>query len=728
MNRSVLASVAILFSLFTVLLIPLSIHAVKASAASIEISPNTSVQNGADFVLNITVNNASNMHAWNIDIKFRKVIKIANVSAASWAVSDYSYNYYELAVNSTGAAAELHFTAVYNGTTQIDVLSSTILDSGGNEIPHTCSSCNVTVLGDSEQYFLNVCILGYESYDLAVGTGALKVTPDNPCAFDNGTMTYVYDACTNVTIEAGEHYKLCQCIRVDNTTYTTKAIFVAMNSDHEVLVSFRFPVLTAHTTEPDTEVQIGFNSGVTNSSGYVAIESFLGNWTLKAAKWGYSDVIQDITLTGDRSIDIQMNKTSYIYTPQAVGLRNGTWMTYEAPSIEMPWYFNVTVEDVSGTVISGYTAGDFGTGRFLLDISPGSTTSLSNLGLPLIIPANLAVGQFIPPLVPFNSTAYVQDVVYWHARKAIRATGYNHGSFCTFYWDQRTGVLLEKRSEFPGRYDGTATTRLVRTNAFDEDLHCKTELRTTTSNEIALEISLTYPSDGIPLDDARVTVGTKQAENVGNGKYIAVLDEWEPNATLQVHVEEGPASTQGFLVTKDFDVSFPAPGNAVLPLALVAGLTVVIVTAFAVSIDRDRKAKPPTRTVQKTQARTDYAIPRGHRTTMEVLHIADLKVTMAKWIEKTWKRKGTILWVLILLFPIIFIEFAFLQAAIQYGSILLFLGLCGYLVIASYVMIMMTPFGWVWLPVAIFVTIYKWGKKSEEKERETKNVEKMGRQ
>jgi hypothetical protein len=586
MNRSVLASVAILFSLFTVLLIPLCIHAVKASAASIEISPNTTVQNGADFVLNITVNNASDMHAWNIDIKFRKVIKIANVVAASWVVNDHSYNYYELAVNSTGAGAELHFTTVYNGTTQIDVQSSTILDSDGNEIPHTRSSCNVTVLGNSEQYFLKmrVSVSGYELCEW--GMSPLSVTPDTSWIYDNGTMTYVYDSCTNVTIEAAESYfgSICQYIRVDNTTYTTKAICVTMNSDHEVLAFFRFPVLTVHTTEPDTEVQIGSNSGVTNSSGYVAIESLVGTWTLKAAKWGYCDVIQNIALTGDRSINIQMDKTSYIYTPHAVGVRNGTWMTYEVMALGAPGYYNVTVENVTGTVISGYS--DFGADHFLLDISPGSTTSLSNLGLPLIIPANLAVGQFIPPLVPFNSTAYVQDVVYWHARKAIRATGYR-GSAFTFYWDQATGVLLEKRSSF-GVVD-TLTT-LVRTNAFDDDLTCRTDLRTTASNKTALEINLMYQSDGIPVEDAIVTVGTKQAENAGNGKYIAVLDEWEPNATFHVHVE-------GFLVVKDLDVSFPAGGNNDISLTLVAGLVAVIVIVSAVFLEKHRKTKQSTRTI-----------------------------------------------------------------------------------------------------------------------------------
>jgi hypothetical protein len=582
MNRSVLVSIAILFSLFTVLLIPLCIPAVKASAASIEISPNTTVQNGADFVLNITVNNASDMHSWDIDIRFRKVIKITDVVAASWVVSDYRYNYYELAVNSTGDGAELHFTTVYNGTTQIDVLGSTILDSEGSEIPHLCSSCSVTVLGNSEQYFLSMRV-SFSGYELREwGLSPLSVAPDTSWIYDNGTMTYVYDGCTNVTIQVAKPWDgyIYQYTTVDNATCTTEAIHVTMDSDHEVSAFFRLPVLTVHTTEPDTEVQIGFNSGVTNSSGYVAIESPVGNWTLKAAKWGYCDVIQDIAVTGDRSIDIQMNKTSYVYTPHAVGVVNGTWMTYEVMALGAPGYYSVTVEKLTGTVISGYS--DFSAGHFLIDISPGSATGLRNLGLPLFIPANLAVGQFIPPLVPFNSTAYVQDVVYWHARKAIRATGYDHGSVHTFYWDQRTGVLLEKQSAPLSRRLGGGVTRLVRTNAFDDDLACRTELKTTVSNETTLEINLMYQSDGVPVEEAFVTVGTKRAENVGNGKYIAVLDEWEPNATLHVHVES-------FLGVKDLEVSFPAGGNTDISLTLVAGLVVVIVIVSAVFLEKHRK-------------------------------------------------------------------------------------------------------------------------------------------
>jgi len=303
----------------------------------------------------------------------------------------------------------------------------------------------------------------------------------------------------------------------------------------------------------------------------------------------------NIAVTGDRSIDIQMNKTSYITpaVPYAVGVRSGTWMTYEASSIEIPLYFNVTVEKVNGTVISGYTTGDFGAGRFLLDISTGSTTDSSIYGLPLIIPANLAVGQFIPSLVPFNSTAYVQDVVYWHARKAIRATGYDHGSAFTFYWDQATGVLLEEQSGF-GVIDTSGT--LVRTNAFDDDLICRTELTKTASNGTVLEINLSYKSDGIPVEDAIVTVGTKQAENMGNGKYIAVLGEWEPNATLHVHIESA-LTLGGFLVTKDLDVSFPAGGNTDFTLALVIGIAAVIVIASAAFLKKHRKTKLSTRTI-----------------------------------------------------------------------------------------------------------------------------------
>ena len=308
-----------------------------------------------------------------------------------------------------------------------------------------------------------------------------------------------------------------------------------------------------------------------------------------------------------------MNRTSYNYTPQAVGVRSGTWMTYEVMALHVPDYYTVTVENVTGTVISGYS--DFGADHFLLDISPGAATSLSNLGL-LIIPANLAVGQFIPPLVRFNSTAYVQDVVYWHARKAIRATGYDHGSVYTFYWDQRTGVLLEKQSAPLSRRLGDEVTRLVRTNAFDDDLTCTTELGTTVFNETTLEINLMYQSDGIPVKDAFVTVGTKRAENMGNGRYVAVLDEWEPNATLHVHIE-------GFLVMKDFDVSFPARGSAVLPLALVGGLAAVIVIVSAVFLKKHRKTNQSTRPIQTMQACAKYAISEWHRTTSGVLHIRD---------------------------------------------------------------------------------------------------------
>jgi hypothetical protein len=218
----------------------------------------------------------------------------------------------------------------------------------------------------------------------------------------------------------------------------------------------------------------------------------------------------------------------------------------------------------------------------------------------------------------------VHDVVYWHARKAIRATGYDHGSVYTFYWDQATGVLLEERIDRFGIVD-TSTT-LVRTNAFD--------------------------------------------------------------------------------------VSIPAGGNAVFPLVLVIGLAAVIVTAFAVSIDRGRKAKPPTRTVQKMQARTDYAMPGRHRITREVLHITDLKAATGKCIEKIWRKKGTILWILLLLFPPWFVLTAFYQA----GGIFTVVGTLALSFFASYVMIMMTPFGWVWLPLAIFVTMYMWGRKREEKE------------
>ena len=75
-------------------------------------------------------------------------------------------------------------------------------------------------------------------------------------------------------------------------------------------------LLTIYTTEPDTKIQIGYGIYsiyyTTNSSGYLIVELPIGNYTLKATKQGYYSVTQGITLTGDKSIDIQMNTILYI--------------------------------------------------------------------------------------------------------------------------------------------------------------------------------------------------------------------------------------------------------------------------------------------------------------------------------------------------------------------------------------------------------------------------------
>lgn len=75
-------------------------------------------------------------------------------------------------------------------------------------------------------------------------------------------------------------------------------------------------LLTIYTTEPDTKIQIGYGiysfSFTTNSSGYLILELPIGNYTLKATKQGYYSATQDITLTSDKSINIQMNRIVYI--------------------------------------------------------------------------------------------------------------------------------------------------------------------------------------------------------------------------------------------------------------------------------------------------------------------------------------------------------------------------------------------------------------------------------
>jgi len=297
----------------------LNIQPAKASGTNIEVSPNTTVDYGGNFILNITVNDVTDMYYWGIDIKFRKIIKITSVvektsffdgSLFVWTMDNYSYSHYKLSIGSallgevsgvtgSGVVAELNFTTVYNGTTQIEILSSIICDSTPEmrEIPHTSTSCNVTVLGINQQYFLNI---------VSPSLGTLNVT----------SGVYIYDNGTDVAIEATEITGAFQYIKVDNTTYTTKTIVVTMNSDHEVSALFKVPVLTIYTTEPDTKIEIGYGiyfiPYTTNSSGYLTLELPIGTYPLKATKWGYYSVTQSITITGDKRVDIQMNRIVYL--------------------------------------------------------------------------------------------------------------------------------------------------------------------------------------------------------------------------------------------------------------------------------------------------------------------------------------------------------------------------------------------------------------------------------
>lgn len=131
MNRTILTSFTILCLLSTVFSICLNIQTIKANGTSIQVSPNTTVNQGGNFILNITVNNVKDMCAWWVDIKFRRIINIRGEIDSARA----GYNCYELDTFSTEESfsgskvlEELNFTAVYNGTTQIDILDSGIVD------------------------------------------------------------------------------------------------------------------------------------------------------------------------------------------------------------------------------------------------------------------------------------------------------------------------------------------------------------------------------------------------------------------------------------------------------------------------------------------------------------------------------------------------------------------------------------------------------------------------
>ena len=357
MNRIVLTSFTILCLLSTVFLmgLTLNIQPVKAGGTSIEVSPNTTVDYGDNIILNLTISDVTDIVAWEVDIKFRKIIKITNVvektslldGSLFWAMHNYSYSHYKLSIGSmlsggisgvtgSGVVAELNFTTVYNGTTQIEILRSTILDSTppfGTEIPHTSSSCNVTVLGINEQYFLNIISPIY---------GTLNVT----------SGIYIYDNSTDVAIEATEITGAFQYIKVDNTTYTTKTIVVTMDSDHEVSALFKIPVLTIYTTEPDTKIQIDYGiyfiSYTTNSSGYLTLELLIGTYTLKATKWGYYSVTQSVTMTGDKRIDIQMNRIVYI-TPTVHITPTDVYLTPFMPQMYKTTTFYATLPHCNWT-------------------------------------------------------------------------------------------------------------------------------------------------------------------------------------------------------------------------------------------------------------------------------------------------------------------------------------------------------------------------------------------
>jgi len=290
---------------------------VRAVTTTVTLSPNVNTNQGSYFEVNITINDVTDMYAWEVWMKYRKIINIVNVTqdetlfngTLGWKVDTYDYSHYKLyvygyftgnvsGVSGSGVVARLNFTAIYNGTTTIDIIKTEIFNSAKEKIDATSSSCNVTIAGTPVQYFLGVTSPEYGSLNLTAGT-------------------HVYNNGTDVSIKATEDTGAFQYIKVDSTIYKTSTVTVTMNSDHAVSALFKIPKLTIHTNIPNVNIQLGRVSYTTDSSGNLQLTQPIGVYTLKATKPGYYSVTQSFRLIDDKTIIIQMHEITY-YTPGTI--------------------------------------------------------------------------------------------------------------------------------------------------------------------------------------------------------------------------------------------------------------------------------------------------------------------------------------------------------------------------------------------------------------------------
>lgn len=112
-----------------------------------------------------------------------------------------------------------------------------------------------------------------------------------------------------------------------------------------------------------------------------------------------------------------------------------------------------------------------------------------------------------------------------------------------------------------------------------DDIAYVTKLKTAMPGGATVEIDLTYKSDGTPVTDANVTVGTAQAENTGKGSYVAAISEWTPYTVSNVDIRTGS-------MTKNFDLSLILIGNSVI-----IGFVATVAIGSAILFARHRKLK-----------------------------------------------------------------------------------------------------------------------------------------
>lgn len=296
-----------IFLLLTLALLP-KVPIVYAQTASIVISPDTTTTQGSYFVLNITTNNVTDLYCWSVTLDYRKAINMTDAitetsffnGSFSYSQTDLNYSHYRSfvygyllgnvsGVTGSGVVAAMNFTAVYNGTANMEAYESEMLNSAVVEIARTISVPTVIVDGAPLQYFLFVEQPSY---------GSLNVTSG------------VYNNGTNVVINATETTGTFQYVKVDNTYYATKTVTITMNADHKASASFQIPTLTI-TTEPNADIWIGTSKYNSGTSGVLSSQKSYGTYTVSVSKIGFYDALQSVTMDANKTLEIKLYEVRY---------------------------------------------------------------------------------------------------------------------------------------------------------------------------------------------------------------------------------------------------------------------------------------------------------------------------------------------------------------------------------------------------------------------------------